>query len=146
LFQKFLEDNEGKENFVNYKTNFVYTILQPFKHESDDLKSMLLNDLSPDEKLIRGAVRIWQDPHSLNRCIHQQSIEANILIELHSTNSNYDHACAHFGFTDSNGNTNMKYLSLVNSITELNDSIIFISIQLLLQNPKFLVGYDAEVV
>ena len=126
-YQEFLEELKAGKPMRQFEVQYDFRNITFFKHESEELRSLLLNEISPEPKTTMAAMQLWQSLHSLEISINQRLVEMQRLIQLRGTVSEDEYAHVYFGLMSDAGNIDERYSDTMDAIQELLDSAIFFS-------------------
>ncbi len=137
LVDNFLADRKRYEEFLGaaaagratgpFELQYDYRSLTFFKHEADELRSLLVNDITADPKVIMAAMQLWQSLHSLEKVVEQRAKEMERLQSMKGSASEDEIAHAYFGLPTKAGHVDERYSDTVVAMGELLDSAIFFS-------------------
>lgn len=126
-YKAFLEESKVGRVSEKFEIEYDYRDITFFKHEADELRALLVSELSADPKITMAAVQLWQSLHSLEKSIDQRAIELQRLIDLKGKLSNDEYARRYFGLPTDSGNIDQRYSDTIYTIRNVLDNAIFFS-------------------
>jgi hypothetical protein len=127
-YKNYLKDLSNGKIVSPVKLRYDFCILPPLNNDADELKKLLVNEISPEMKTIKKVLQLCRSLHSLERCIEQRTAEIEKLEALRGNSSDDLYASKYFGIPDKFGNIDERYFSTMNSIKLQLDSSIYFSV------------------
>jgi hypothetical protein len=125
-YKNYLKDLSNGKIVSPVKLIYDFFILPLLNNETDELKKLLVNEISPEVKTIKKVLQLCGSLHSLERCIEQRTAEIERLEALRGNLSDDLCASKYFVIPDKFGNIDERYFSTMNSIKlQLDSSIYF---------------------
>lgn len=98
-----------------------------FKHEADELRSLIINVISPEANIIMATMLMWQSLHSLERAINHREAEILSIKKLLNKPKDENIFNIYFGIEGRSGNTERGYSDSMEIISDMLDRSIFFS-------------------
>jgi hypothetical protein len=126
-YQAHLEAAAGGRAPGLFELQFDFRSLTHFKHEAEELRSLLVTQISAEPKTTMAALQLWQSLHSLEKVVAQREGEISRLSSLVGKISDDDLAQTYFGLPTRTGRVDERYSDTIVAMKDLLDSAIFFS-------------------